>query len=914
MRTTISVLLVTALASTSFAAPWEILTVTNTGMKMNHIDGLVRDDDNDGFIYLEAHSATGDPRTQQIWRISANVSASAAAGSWRRVLDGVTVNGSGGEYGQFWVKKNNYFYSAYYGGAAPSDTRDWGWHALWTTNANGDAVVGGVNIDEPNHIKSGQGWDACGQNLGGVLAWNGKTDFVAICTDRDTTGNGEDAQVRKWQGDLATIAEAECGTNQLNYSTCVFDANGNGYFLDSYDTHTNANYVWIAENLTGDYNNVQNAYAALPIPSPGADGERPVDIGTIDSGKFAGGTTAAVSIVTNAYSERGVFLYNATAAMSGSPYPPLDITPPSYAQEWRNRLATCGACVFMSYDTGGEGPGLLRLNLLDMDLSAIGITVAPDAPGVVILTPVTAVPYATNSLTIVGTNFASTVGMLAWTNALNGASGSTPAAAPNVEWSFNAPLEVGENVIMVTGTNSMGIADNQFVTITREPQEGYGTPVITVANGDVHVSHGTVFYTLNGSANMHVKGHIGWSNAQTGVEGSIVAAASWSINNIPLAAGRNTIALWGTNWIGDKAFVSSYIIREPNFLFSFEEIGLPDDLPNDYGSTSLGSDGSNLYCSTCLSLAPFYRLPPTGTGATDWVGLADYPLKYNDEGGTTNTSTGDGFWCHEGYLYQFIDAYTDSYPNMRTTLRYGIADNAWEHGACVVQLGADAAPVVDDAGNIYGYWKGSGNIEQVTNFAAAAEGFQAGTGNACHAVDSTRGANYIYFLKSKSYDDDYGQIYRIRADGAASSHSDVHEFVRTPWQVGVGCAIDLVPAAISVTGHDELWLLRGAGLDADDEGWHGFETADIAIYDLNDRYWAVRNLTNYCTGSNIYYAIGSDMCRVDDRMFFLKATFYGEPSVLLATPFIPEPFALGGAGIVALVLVRACRGATGHVV
>ena len=101
-----------------------------------------------------------------------------------------------------------------------------------------------------------------------------------------------------------------------------------------------------------------------------------------------------------------------------------------------------------------------------------GIALAPEtlvaAPAVAITTPATGtltVPNATLSYDLAGTS-ADAVGDLTWSNALTSASGTVAAGAT---WAVsNIALNLGANLITVSGTNTSGTAGSATVTITRD--------------------------------------------------------------------------------------------------------------------------------------------------------------------------------------------------------------------------------------------------------------------------------------------------------------------------------------------------------------------------------------------------------------------------------------------------------------
>ncbi len=83
--------------------------------------------------------------------------------------------------------------------------------------------------------------------------------------------------------------------------------------------------------------------------------------------------------------------------------------------------------------------------------------------------------HQTVAYTVSGTNVASIVGAITWTNRLNGTNGTLAAA---LNWTIaSIPLMVGDNTIVVTGTNSAGAAAVDAVTIQRTMADSGNSPV-----------------------------------------------------------------------------------------------------------------------------------------------------------------------------------------------------------------------------------------------------------------------------------------------------------------------------------------------------------------------------------------------------------------------------------------------------
>ncbi len=91
------------------------------------------------------------------------------------------------------------------------------------------------------------------------------------------------------------------------------------------------------------------------------------------------------------------------------------------------------------------------------------------------------VVYQTTTYTIGGWKSTSVVGLMGWTNALTGGADTFAAMTP---WTVaDIPLDVGENIIAVWGTNTAGTATNDTVTITRTWEDSGNSPWHYVAPG-----------------------------------------------------------------------------------------------------------------------------------------------------------------------------------------------------------------------------------------------------------------------------------------------------------------------------------------------------------------------------------------------------------------------------------------------
>jgi len=169
------------------------------------------------------------------------------------------------------------------------------------------------------------------------------------------------------------------------------------------------------------------------------------------------------------------------------------------------------------------------------------------------------VAHGTLTANIGGTNNLNVVGTMSWTNSLTGMDGTVSAGST---WLISGVgLDVGDNVITVTGTNATGVAHSDSVTIFREAAS---QPYVYVTNANDTVVYAVNSYDIGGSNNVDVVGLMSWTNSLTGGTGTVSPGSpSWQINGIALDVGTNVITVTGTNAIGVAASDSVTITRDP---------------------------------------------------------------------------------------------------------------------------------------------------------------------------------------------------------------------------------------------------------------------------------------------------------------------------------------------------------------
>jgi hypothetical protein len=129
-----------------------------------------------------------------------------------------------------------------------------------------------------------------------------------------------------------------------------------------------------------------------------------------------------------------------------------------------------GSVTFRIYGANGTAGGTWRLD--NVELVGSEVPAAADSPSITVTTATQSVSNPTTSISVGGTANTNVVGDIRWTNSLTGGSGTIPAAT---SWLISSvPLNVGANVITVTGTNSSGASASGNVTITRASASGGG--------------------------------------------------------------------------------------------------------------------------------------------------------------------------------------------------------------------------------------------------------------------------------------------------------------------------------------------------------------------------------------------------------------------------------------------------------
>ena len=130
-------------------------------------------------------------------------------------------------------------------------------------------------------------------------------------------------------------------------------------------------------------------------------------------------------------------------------------------------------------------------------------------------------------------------------NLITNISGGTSGV---IDSSGDIPVEVdGDFVLKFLQPSGAGQVSIDNVMWTAPDPSTPGLSITNPAQSTLLVDGATTEYTVQGSANTNVTGHISWTNALTGAAGTIAAAPSWSLDALSLDLGDNLITVSGSN-------------------------------------------------------------------------------------------------------------------------------------------------------------------------------------------------------------------------------------------------------------------------------------------------------------------------------------------------------------------------------
>ena len=200
-----------------------------------------------------------------------------------------------------------------------------------------------------------------------------------------------------------------------------------------------------------------------------------------------------------------------------------------------------------------SGPNTISVQATDVagntSTSPLNLTYSP-APQITIASPANLSVTNVSPATVNGTISDPTA-----TLAING----IPVPQSSGTFSIPVPLVEGLNVLSAVATNANGISSTTTVEITLDTTP----PHITIDSPADGTTTTAASLTVSGSANDIVVGTVNSQDVQVSVNGlaAQVANRSYSVPDVPLALGRNTIQAKGVDRAGNAATTSITVTR-----------------------------------------------------------------------------------------------------------------------------------------------------------------------------------------------------------------------------------------------------------------------------------------------------------------------------------------------------------------
>lgn len=137
--------------------------------------------------------------------------------------------------------------------------------------------------------------------------------------------------------------------------------------------------------------------------------------------------------------------------------------------------------------------------------------------------------------------------------------------------------------------------------------EETGLPDILITDAPAGVGSSIENVTISGTST-NIAGDIRWNSSPGGANGSVPAALNWSISNIPVVPGTNTITISGTNIVGTVALDSVLVRRTASYYVSNDGDNTDDGKTPETAWETIGYAITNMG-----SYAELHILPGTYT-------------------------------------------------------------------------------------------------------------------------------------------------------------------------------------------------------------------------------------------------------------------------------------------------------------
>ena len=239
-------------------------------------------------------------------------------------------------------------------------------------------------------------------------------------------------------------------------------------------------------------------------------------------------------------------------------------------------------------------------------------------PSITISTPTTGSTYITNVSTVTLTGTASDSGgsglaTVTWANPATSGSGT---ASGTSSWTVsNIGLAQGTNAISVTATDGAGNTSVKTLTVTYDPVPP-SVIITTPASTPTYTTNATANLAGTASDNVAVA-LVEWRNNGAAFA-SAAGTTTWTVSNVALVAGTNTIDIRATDTAGNT-FVKSVVINRDNVPPSIS-ISVPAANPFYTTASTIGMSGTSSD-NTGVSLVD-YQVNGGGftaaSGTTSW--------------------------------------------------------------------------------------------------------------------------------------------------------------------------------------------------------------------------------------------------------------------------------------------------------
>jgi hypothetical protein len=492
-------------------------------------------------------------------------------------------------------------------------------------------------------------------------------------------------------------------------------------------------------------------------------------------------------------------------------------------------------------------------------------------------------------------------------------------ALDSSRWLSASELPVGADrstdITEINGVLYVKTGENSVLYVGKRVHAGKpNTPVnVFPTNGSQNVSLSTklfssVYFDSNALAHSASRWQVSENSSFDAIawdsRGSILQLTNATVMTGILT--NNTRYYWRVSYANVSNVWSEW--SQPSW---FETLSVPPSLsipvdwtyfigPENGGSSAkIGSDGTYLYFLPGSATSNFWRYDPEDGDNGTWTALAPTPGLNQNAMGFSN-----GLDYHDGYLYVVLKATN----NWGMFYRYNIDDDEWEElwfvpegyqptHACWAGPGGTVtyAPWGGGGGAmVAGNWQ-SRSLEKITFHVQ--EGFSPNWLSRCTDTSPAEFNAYVYGIKN---DWDWTNVvssgellWCVPQDNVSAGNFNAIRAV--PWPLGAGCSLVALPAERSLSGYDEVFVIRGAGTGgSNQDGFGGFEADDIGIYLPDFDQWYPVTALPFPTGE------GSDITELKGYLYVKE----GMSDFFYKGELIPEPATVFTCLVILILLKR----------